>query len=72
VAERVVDGAAHAEVAREERTSRYQVGRAFADRTDQLNARDGGCPRAGRRWTRPIIAAGTSWPPWCPTRTAAA
>jgi transposase len=29
--ERVVDGAAHAEVAREERTSRYQVARAFAE-----------------------------------------
>jgi transposase len=30
LAERVVDGAAHAEVARQERTSRYQVARAFA------------------------------------------
>jgi transposase len=39
--ERVVDGAAHAEVAREERTSRYQVARAFADRADRLEARDG-------------------------------
>lgn len=41
LAERVVDGAAHAEVAREERTSRYQVARAFADRADELEARDG-------------------------------
>jgi transposase len=41
LAERVVDGAAHAEVAREERTSRYQVARAFADRCDEFNARDG-------------------------------
>src|SRR4051812_28310456 len=44
LAERVVDGAAHAEVAREERTSRYQVARAFSDRSDQLNARDGERP----------------------------
>jgi transposase len=36
LAERVVGGAAHAEVAREERTSRYQVARAFADRADEL------------------------------------
>ena len=41
LAERVVDGAAHAEVAHDEHTSRYQVARAFADRSDQLNARDG-------------------------------
>src|SRR3954468_17323029 len=34
VAERVVGGAAPAEFAREERTSRYQVARAFADRAD--------------------------------------
>ena len=38
--ERVMDGAAHAEVAREERTSRYQVARAFADRANQRAARD--------------------------------
>ena len=38
--ERVADGAAHAEVAREERTSRYQVARAFADRGDELRGRD--------------------------------
>jgi transposase len=44
LAERVVDGAAHAEVAREEHTSRYQVARAFADRAEQLNARDGERP----------------------------
>jgi hypothetical protein len=30
LAERIADGAAHAEVAREERTSRYQVAQAFA------------------------------------------
>ena len=41
LAERVADGAAHAEVAREEHTSRYQVARAFADRADQRPARDG-------------------------------
>ena len=38
--ERVADGAAHAEVAREERTSRYQVARAFADRADERETRD--------------------------------
>ncbi len=43
--ERVVDGAAHAEVAREERTSRYQVARAFADRTRRREARDVDRPR---------------------------
>jgi hypothetical protein len=61
--ERVVDGAARAEVARQEHTTRYQVARAFADRADQLNARDGGCRRAGCRCTRRIIAAATSWSP---------
>jgi hypothetical protein len=45
LAERVVDGAAHAEVAREERTSRYQVARAFADRADQREAREIDRPR---------------------------
>jgi transposase len=45
LAERVVGGAAHAEVAHEERTSRYQVARAFADRADQLKARDVDRPR---------------------------
>jgi transposase len=39
--ERVADGAAHAEVAREERTSRYQVARAFADRAGEREPRDG-------------------------------
>ncbi len=43
--ERVVGGAAHAEVAREERTTRYQVARAFADRVDQREGRDGDRPR---------------------------
>jgi transposase len=42
LAERVVDGAAHAEVAREERTSRYHVVRAFADRADRLETSDVG------------------------------
>jgi transposase len=37
--ERVRGGAAHAEVAREEHTSRYQVARAFRDGRDQLLAR---------------------------------
>jgi len=41
---RVGDGAAHAEVAREERTTRYQVACAFADRTRQREARDGDHP----------------------------
>jgi transposase len=54
--ERVVGGAAHAEVAREERTSRYQVARASADSADEREA--AGCrPRAGaavaRRGTPP-------------------
>ena len=40
LAERVADGAAHAEVAREERTTRYQVTRAFAELADQLTARE--------------------------------
>jgi transposase len=40
LAERVADGAAHAEVAREERASRYQVARAFADRAEQRQAGD--------------------------------
>jgi transposase len=42
--ERVADGAAHAEVAREERTTRYRVACAFADRTRQREARDGDHP----------------------------
>jgi hypothetical protein len=37
--ERAADGAAHAEGAREERTTRYQLARAFADRTDRREAR---------------------------------
>ena len=46
LAERVAGGAAHAEVAREERTSRYQVDRAFAERADQApGARRRGRPR---------------------------
>jgi transposase len=48
LAERVVDGAAHAEVAREERTSRYQVARAFADRV-ALGAEARGSDRPPRR-----------------------
>ena len=46
LAERVSGGAAHAEVAREERTSRYQVARAFADCAGRLPA-----PGVGR-WPR--------------------
>jgi hypothetical protein len=45
LAERVVDGAAHAEVAREERTSRYQVARAFADRVRGFECGAQRCPR---------------------------
>jgi transposase len=45
LAERVVDGAAHAEVAREEHTTRYQVARAFAERAEEREARDGDRPR---------------------------
>ncbi|HEX3278895.1 MAG TPA: transposase family protein, partial [Thermoleophilaceae bacterium] len=45
--ERVRGGAAHAEVAREERTTRYQVACAFADRTRRREAHDVG--RAPRR-----------------------
>jgi transposase len=40
LAERVGDGEAHAEVAREERTTRYQVTRAFADLASGLEAHD--------------------------------
>jgi transposase len=40
LAERVVGGAAHAEVAREEHTTRYQVTRAFAACAERLEARD--------------------------------
>ncbi|HEX5923315.1 MAG TPA: ISL3 family transposase, partial [Baekduia sp.] len=47
LAERVADGAAHAEVAREERTTRYQVACAFADCTRQRQAR--GVDRVPRR-----------------------
>jgi transposase len=43
--ERVAGGAAHAEVAREERTTRYQVARAFADRAEELEAHDDDRPR---------------------------
>jgi transposase len=39
--ERVAGGAAHAEVARQERTSRYQVARAFSERANQREARGG-------------------------------
>jgi transposase len=49
--ERVVDGAAHAGVAREERASRYQVARAFADRA---GARAGGERALATR--EPVIA----------------
>lgn len=44
LAERVVGGAAHAEVAREEHTTRYQVARAFADRAERLTTREGERP----------------------------
>jgi transposase len=47
LAERVAAGAAHAEVAREERTTRYQVACAFADWSRQREARD--VDRAPRR-----------------------
>jgi transposase len=43
--ERVAGGAAHAEVARCEQTTRYQVSRAFREAADEL---------AGRRERRPI------------------
>jgi hypothetical protein len=38
--ERVRGGGVHAEVACEERTTRYQVGRAFRDCADELAARE--------------------------------
>jgi transposase len=38
--ERVASGAAHADLAREERTSRYPVARAFADRVDERETSD--------------------------------
>jgi len=43
--ERVTGGAAHAEVARDERTTRYQVARAFTERAGQLPVKAGGLPR---------------------------
>jgi hypothetical protein len=45
--ERVRDGAAHSEVAREERTTRYQVARAFRDGRDQPSS--SAVPTACRR-----------------------
>jgi transposase len=42
--ERLIDGAAHAEVARHERTTRYQVERAFAERADRPE-REASAPR---------------------------
>jgi transposase len=43
--ERVIGGAAHAEVARDERTTRYQVARAFSERAGQLAGETERLPR---------------------------
>jgi zinc-finger of transposase IS204/IS1001/IS1096/IS1165 len=69
--ERVRGGAAHAGVAREERTTRYQVCRAFRAGPVTSSphvatvARRGGC-----RSTRPTTAAAASSRRWSPTSTA--
>jgi transposase len=61
--ERVRGGAAHAEVARCERTTRYQVGRAFrGGADDEFAVRREARRRGGCRSTRPITAAATSSP----------
>jgi hypothetical protein len=70
--ERVADGAAHAEVAREERTTRYQVACAFADCVLRREAAMATIGRGGCRSMRPITAAVTTWPRWSLTWTAAA
>ena len=55
--ERVRRGGAHAEVARDERTTRYQVARTFrAGAEDELDARRGARPPR-RLSTRPTTAA---------------
>jgi hypothetical protein len=54
VAERVAGGAAHAEVAREEHTTRYQVTRAFAELAGWLTgARAAATPTLARRGAAP-------------------
>jgi Transposase len=64
-------GAAHAEVARCERTSRYQVVRAFrVGAENELAARREARPARGCRSTRPTTAAAGSSPRWSPTSTA--
>lgn len=65
-------GAAHAEVARDEHTTRYQVTRAFRDGRDELAARQPAGCRGGCRWMRRISGAGASWRRWCPIWIAAA
>jgi hypothetical protein len=54
--ERCQGGGAHAEVARDERTSRYQVGRAFEVAGDELVARRETGRRDDSRWKRRITA----------------
>jgi hypothetical protein len=70
--ERVRGGGAHAEVAREEQTSRYQVARAFRDARDQLEIADVARPPRRLRSMRPITAAAASSRPSCPISIAAA
>ena len=70
--ERSRGGAAHAEVAREEQTTRYQVARAFGRRVDELRPAARDRRRGGCRSMRPITAAAASSRPSCPTSTAAA
>jgi hypothetical protein len=67
--EGVRDGAAHAEVAREEQTSRYQVARAFGDGRDQRRAaRMADLPRRCRSM-RPITAAAAAGSASCSPTT---
>jgi hypothetical protein len=70
---RVRGGGAHAEVARDDRTTRYQVARAFragaedSSRRAARRGRGGGC-----RSTRPTTAAAANWPRSSPTSTVGA
>jgi Transposase len=70
LSERVRTGAAHAEVAREESTSRYQVARAFREAAAELTDR-GERPRVRRlSLDEASRRPATSWPRWAPTSTA--
>jgi len=70
--ERVMGGAAHAEVAREEHTTRYQVARAFGRPRCSAGRRAPTGRRDGCRSTRPTTAAVASWRRSFPISIAAA